>query len=251
MPQSSSQKNTNNIDTKVEIPSPQHIAIIMDGNGRWAKQRGKPRIEGHRKGAEAVRKTVEACIKENVRYLTLYAFSSENWNRPEGEITALMGLLRLYISKEVSELDKNNVRLQFVGDRSPLADDIIKMMLKAEKRTESNTRLNLIIALNYGGREEILRATKSLVIKALEGKITPDNISEHLFNAELYSANVPNPELIIRTSGEQRISNFLLWQCAYSEFIFLKENWPDFNGELLNKAIGEFKTRDRRFGGTK
>lgn len=240
-----------NPDGNKNSPNPKHIAIIMDGNGRWAKENGVPRVEGHRKGAEAVRKTVKACLNIGIEFLTIYAFSSENWSRPMDEVNALMGLLRLYIANEVSELHKKNVKIVFMGDKSPFADDIKAMIKKTEEKTKNNTRLKLIIALNYGGREEILKATQNIAKKAISGDIKLDDFSEKDFSKELYTAEYPDPDLIIRTSGEQRLSNFLLWQCAYSEFVFLDEYWPEFNEAHLEKALEIYKSRERRFGGRK
>ena len=242
--------NTNTEPGEISF-SPCHVAIIMDGNGRWAKENGKQKIEGHRQGAETIRKTVKDCIKKNIKYLTLYAFSSENWTRPKDEIKGLMALLKLYISKEVSGLKKNGVCLKFHGDRKTLPEDIQTLMHDAETKTKQNTTLILIIALNYGGREELVRATKTLIKKAILGEVDGGKITAADISNELYTVNIPDPDLIIRTSGEQRISNFLLWQCAYSEFVFLDEYWPDFNEGLLDKAIQIFKSRDRRFGGRK
>ena len=223
----------------------------MDGNGRWANKHGKTRIEGHKQGAEAARKTIISCISNKIKYLTLFAFSSENWSRPLTEVDALMGLLKLYITKEISELKKNGVRLTFVGNRDALDQDLQKSILSAENSTKENIKLNLIIALNYGGREEIVRATKSLIQKYDSGIVTLDEITPDLVSSELYTYNLPDPDLIIRTSGEQRLSNFLLWQCAYSEFVFVKEYWPDFNESILKRAIKVYKTRNRRYGRVK
>jgi undecaprenyl diphosphate synthase len=230
---------------------PIHIAIIMDGNGRWAGEHGKSRIEGHKKGAMSVIKVVKACIKEDIKYLTLYAFSSDNWNRPPVEVDALMSLLKLYILKEASNLNKNGVRVYFIGEREPLAKDLQKVMANAESNTKDNTKLNLIVAINYGGREEIIRATKSLISKVISGDMKIEDITADKISGELYTKGIPDPDIIVRTSGEQRISNFLLWQCAYSEFVFIEKNWPDFEIKTLGEIIDVFKTRNRRYGGLK
>jgi undecaprenyl diphosphate synthase len=229
-------------------PPPRHVAIIMDGNGRWAKARGLPRTEGHRRGMAAVRRTVEGAIEMGVAYLTLYGFSSENWNRPVGEVQDLMGLLRIYLRREVAELHRNGVRLRFIGNRERLAPDIVRLIEDSEELTRRNTRLNLIIALSYGSRDEILYAVRGLMREAAEGRIDPDSIDEEAFSKRLLTADIPDPDLIVRTSGEQRLSNFLLWQSAYAELIFTPCLWPDFGPDELRAAVDEFQTRDRRYG---
>ncbi len=231
-------------------PPPAHIAIIMDGNGRWAEARGLPRIAGHKRGAEAVRKTVEAAAQAGVSYLTLFGFSSENWKRPEREVGDLMGLLRLYLKSEINELKKNGIRLTVIGDRSRFAADIVAMIEKAEAETADGARLNLILALSYGGRQEIVSAAQLLAEQAAAGEIDPEDIDDRLFASHLNTAAVPDPDLLIRTSGEQRISNFLLWQLAYTELVFTDVLWPDFGAEDLTAAIDEFKSRERRYGAT-
>jgi undecaprenyl diphosphate synthase len=227
---------------------PRHVAIIMDGNGRWAKARGLPRTEGHRRGMAAVRKTVHGAIDLGIGYLTLYGFSSENWNRPAGEVQDLMGLLRVYLRREVAELHRNGVRLRFIGNRSRLAPDIVRLIEDSEELTRRNSRLTLIIALSYGSRDEILYAVRGLMREAAAGKIDPDTIDEASFAERLLTADIPDPDLIIRTSGEQRLSNFLLWQSAYAELIFTPCLWPDFGPDELRAAVSEFQTRDRRYG---
>lgn len=227
---------------------PNHIAIIMDGNGRWAKAHGFPRAIGHKKGADAVREVVEGCLERGINVLTLYAFSSENWSRPDDEVSDLMGLLRLYIKKEVSSLDKQGVRLRFIGQRERLAQDIIKQIEQAEDRTKHNEKLTLVIALNYGGQAEIIDAVKKIARQVDSGSITVDNITEETLSSSLYTADWENPDLIIRTSGEQRLSNFMLWQAAYSEFLFMDLLWPDFNKKSLDDAIEVYHQRERRFG---
>jgi undecaprenyl diphosphate synthase len=227
---------------------PKHVAIIMDGNGRWAKARGMPRTAGHRKGVEAVRRTVEAARELGIPYLTMFGFSSENWRRPEGEVFDLMQLLRFYLRSEIAELHKNGVRLRVIGDRSKLSGDIVTMIGKAEELTRGNTNLNLIIALSYGSRQEITDATRQMVLDALEGRLRPEDITEESFSARLLTRDIPDPDLLVRTSGEQRISNFLLWQSAYTELVFVDTLWPDFTKRDLEDAIREFNQRDRRYG---
>ena len=229
--------------------NPVHVAVIMDGNGRWAKGRGLPRTAGHKAGAEAVRRTVRAAVSLGVPYLTLFGFSSENWNRPIGEIGDLMGLLRLYLRKEIGELDREGVRLRIIGERARFDDDIQRLINDAENRTRDNTRLNLTIALSYGGRQEILGAARALAEQVQRGEISPEDIDETRFENALFTAGLPEPDLLIRTSGEQRISNFLLWQVAYAEFVFTDVLWPDFGHEHLAEALGDFRGRERRFGG--
>ncbi|HTR86957.1 MAG TPA: isoprenyl transferase [Reyranella sp.] len=230
-------------------PGPQHVAIIMDGNGRWAKARGLPRVAGHRRGADAVRRVIRGAAELGVPVLTLFAFSTENWARPADEVSDLMGLLRHYLRHELEELSRNGARLRVIGDRDRLARDIVSDIVDAENRTRANTRIDVNICINYGSRDEILRATRSLAHKVASGEITPDRINEDLFERELLTAGVPDPDLLIRTSGEQRISNFLLWQCAYAELVFVDTLWPDFGKEHLERAIAEFRRRERRYGG--
>lgn len=235
---------------KAVMTVPTHVAIIMDGNGRWAKARGLPRVAGHQRGAEAVRKTVKACRELGIGYLTLYAFSSENWKRPAEEVGDLMQLLRVYLRKELNELDANNVRIQFIGDRSRLAGDITTLIEDAESRTRANTGLCLIIAVNYGGQAEIVEACRRIAAQAAAGSLQPDAVDEAVVAANLQTAGLPDPDLLIRTSGEQRLSNFLLWQSAYSELVFMDVLWPDFSKKTLLEAIEEFQHRDRRYGAT-
>ncbi|KZB67931.1 UDP pyrophosphate synthase [Thalassospira lucentensis] len=227
---------------------PRHVAIIMDGNGRWAKLRGKPRTMGHRSGVDAVRRTVEAAAEIGIKYLTLYGFSTENWKRPESEVSDLMGLLRLFIKRELATLHKNGVRIRIIGDRTRFDDDIRVLLANAEERTQGNTRLNLTIALSYGARAEITDAVRLIAQKVAAGEIRPDAIDENMVEAHLATVGMPDPDLLIRTSGEQRISNFLLWQSAYTEFVFDQVLWPDFGREHLEKAIENFAGRERRFG---
>jgi undecaprenyl diphosphate synthase len=230
-------------------PVPQHVAIIMDGNGRWAKERGLPRTMGHTKGVEAVRRAVRAAGDAGVKYLTLFAFSSENWSRPEAEVSDLMGLLRRFIRRDLAELHKSNVRIRVIGDRTSLKSDILPLLLEAEETTKDNSALTLIIAFNYGARDEITRAMQQLAQEVANGRLTPDQITADLVTAKLDTAGIPDPDLIIRTSGEERLSNFLLWQAAYAEFVFLPDYWPDFTAETFAEALRIFAVRERRFGG--
>ena len=232
-----------------QLPSPPaHVAIIMDGNGRWAKARGLPRTAGHKRGAEAVRRTVEAARELGISYLTLYAFSSENWKRPQGEVTDLMGLLRLYLRNEVKTLHKNGIRLKVIGDRSRLGPDIVALIEESEAKTAANSALTLVLALSYGGRQEIVEAAQRLAAEVAQGSLAPAEIDEDKLSASLFTTGMPDPDLIIRTSGEKRISNFLLWQCAYAELVFLDVLWPDFGRDDLECAIRDFHGRERRYG---
>jgi len=227
---------------------PVHIAIIMDGNGRWARSRGLPRAIGHHRGAEAVRRTVRGAGELGIGYLTLYSFSSENWKRPATEIDDLMGLLRRYLRSEIADLHANNVRLRVIGNRSRLADDIVRLIETAEAQTRDNTGLTLVIALSYGGREELVAATRTLAQQVASGKLDPTAITEQTIGQALFTHDIPDPDLVIRTSGEQRLSNFLLWQSAYAELLFIDTYWPDFGKDDLVRAIDEFHRRDRRYG---
>jgi len=227
---------------------PTHVAIIMDGNGRWARSRGLPRIAGHKRGAEAVRRTVKAAAELGIGYLTLYGFSSENWKRPPTEVDDLMSLLRLYLASEIDELDRNGVRLRVIGQRDRLHPEIVQLIREAEGRTAGNARLNLTVALSYGGRAEITEAARCLALAVKAGALQPEAIDEALFERHLLTAGIPDPDLLIRTSGEKRVSNFLLWQCAYAELVFLDRLWPDFAREDLEFAVQEYHGRDRRYG---
>ena len=231
-------------------PPPCHVAIIMDGNGRWAQARNLPRTAGHQRGAESVRRCVEGAIEQGIDYLTLYGFSSENWKRPLEEIKELMGLLRFYLKNEVRKLNREAVRFQVIGDRAKLADDIVSLIDDAESETASNTRLVLTIALSYGSRAEIATAAQRIASQVSDGTLAIEDIDEHVLGQNLYTANMPDPDLLIRTSGEQRISNFLLWQLAYSEFIFVDKLWPDFGQTDLQDAVQEYHRRERRYGAT-
>ncbi|MCC6718953.1 MAG: isoprenyl transferase [Acetobacteraceae bacterium] len=227
---------------------PSHLAIIMDGNGRWASHRGLPRLAGHRAGVEAVRRTLRASMESGIAWLTLYAFSSENWRRPAAEVTDLTGLLRHFLRNEVAELDSHGVRLRVIGDRSRFDRDIQVELAAAERRTAGNDRLNLVVALSYGGRAEIVAAARAAAEAARAGTLDPAALDEDAFSALLSTAGIPDPDLIIRTSGEQRLSNFLLWQSAYAELLFLDVLWPDFGATHFAEALAEYNRRERRFG---
>ena len=229
---------------------PQHIAIIMDGNGRWAKNKNLPRTAGHKKGADSVKTAIEAACETGVSCLTLFAFSSENWLRPQKEVATLMRLLKNYLKKEVPKLHKKNIRLSFIGSRLKLDNDIAQLMNNAEKLTINNQKLHLIIAISYGSREEIIDAVKDVAKDVMAGKILFDEITEEEFSKRLWTKDIPNPDLLIRTSGEKRISNFLLWQIAYSELVFIDTLWPDFTKEDFFNAIAEYSKRERRYGKT-
>jgi len=228
---------------------PRHVAIIMDGNGRWAKARFLPRVMGHRAGVAAVRATVRAAADLGIEYLTLYGFSSENWKRPRTEVNDLMGLLRMYIHDDLEELHASGVEIRIIGAKTHLEGDIVELIEHAQARTRGNTKLKLIIAFNYGGQDEIVEAARRIAEDAVAGKIVPSDVDRELFMSHLATAGIPDPELVIRTSGERRLSNFLIWQTAYSEFVFTDTLWPDFNKAHLVAAISEFQGRDRRFGG--
>jgi undecaprenyl diphosphate synthase len=227
---------------------PEHVAIIMDGNGRWAASRHLPKIAGHREGARAVRRTIEAAIESGVAWLTIYAFSSENWRRPTGEVLDLTGLLRQYLKSELAELRANGVRLRIIGDRARFDPDIQQDLAQAEADTATNTRLNLTVALSYGARAEIAAAARKLAEAARDGTLDPRQIDEDRLASALATVGMPDPDLIIRTSGEQRLSNFLLWQGAYAELVFLDVLWPDFGAEHFAAALAEYARRERRFG---
>jgi undecaprenyl diphosphate synthase len=232
-----------------ERPTPRHVAVIMDGNGRWAAERGLPRVEGHRQGVETVRQMVEASMELGITHLTLFSFSSENWSRPQQEIYDLFGLLRRFVRRDLAELHKNGVKIHVIGSRDGLEDDILRMLDDAVELTKDNTALNLIIAFNYGSRDEIARAARRIAEDAKEGKLAPEDVTQDRFAAYLDTAGLPDPDLLIRTSGELRLSNFLLWQLAYAEFVFVDVYWPDFTKELFEAAIAEYQRRNRRFGG--
>ena len=228
---------------------PRHVAIIMDGNGRWAAARGLPRVEGHRRGVEALRRTVRAARELGIAYLTIFSFSSENWSRPQSEIRDLLSLLRRFIRNDLADLHKSNVRVRIVGERDDLAPDIRALLQEAEELTRDNDGLTLVVAFNYGARQEIARAARRLVREVAAGRLAPEAITPDLLAQNLDAPDLPDPDVIVRTSGEQRLSNFLLWQAAYSELVFVPTNWPDFDKATLESAIAEYRRRERRFGG--
>ncbi len=230
---------------------PAHIAIIMDGNGRWAKSRFMPRTYGHKVGVETIRKVVKECSRLGVKYLTLYAFSTENWKRPKEEVSALMGLLVKYLRNELEELHKNNVKILTIGDISKLPEACIEELTLAKEKTKDNTGLVMSLALNYGGRNDLVNAVKNISQDLVDGKISLDDIGDDLITSHLSTNESPDPDLVVRTSGEQRLSNFLLWELAYSEFYFTDIHWPDFDEKELQKAIFAYQSRDRRFGAIK
>jgi undecaprenyl diphosphate synthase len=231
-------------------PPPAHVAIIMDGNGRWAEARGLPRIEGHRRGVQAVRAAVRAAGELGIRTLTIYSFSQENWSRPPGEVRDLMNLLRRFVRRDLQELVRAGVGIRVIGARDDLAADIRALVEEAEAATRGNERLTLVVAFNYGGRQEIVAAARALAAEAAAGRLDPAEITAARLESALSTAGLPDPDLIIRTSGEQRLSNFLLWQAAYAEFVFLPIYWPDFDRAALEEAIRAYHARERRFGGT-
>ena len=228
-----------------------HIAIIMDGNGRWAAARGLPRTAGHKQGIEALRRTVKAASELGVGVLTVYSFSTENWSRPKAEVSFLLQLFRRFVSQDVAELHTTGVRIRMIGIREGLDKTIIKLIEDAERLTADNTGMTLVVAFNYGGRQEILGAIQKLTHDVAAGRLQPQNISMDTVAAKLDTAEWPDPDLLIRTGGEERISNFLLWQCAYTEFVFIDEYWPDFDRTILDRAIEDYRGRERRFGGLK
>ncbi len=228
---------------------PQHVAIIMDGNGRWAAERNLPRAAGHRRGAQAAKETVLAALDMGIKYLTLYSFSSENWKRSTEEVSDLMGLLRYTMRQEQKSMTGKGVRLIVIGDRAPLPQDVKDTVSEFEEKSAGNSDLTVVIALSYGSRAELVRATRLIAEKAAAGTIDPAAIDEAMFANHLYTHNIPDPDILIRTSGEMRLSNFLLWQIAYSEFVFTDLYWPDFGREALAEAVNNFSLRDRRFGG--
>ena len=234
---------------RASCEAPLHVGVIMDGNGRWAAARGLPRFEGHRRGVEALRRTVRAAADLGVRYLTVYSFSSENWTRPVQEISELMGLLKYFIRNDLLTLQEAGVRVRVIGERDNLKPDIVALLEEAETRTQGNDKLDLIVAFNYGARHEIVEASRALARDVAAGRLRPEDIDEALFASRLQTAGAPDPDLIIRTSGEMRLSNFMMWQAAYSELVFLPLYWPDFDRQALESAIDSFRARERRFGG--
>lgn len=230
---------------------PRHVAIIMDGNGRWAAQRGLPRPAGHKAGVDALRRTVRAASDFGIEYLTIYSFSTENWSRPPTEVTFLLDLLRRFIRQDVAELHTAGVRIKVIGERQNLDADILTLLEESENLTRHNDKLTLIVAFNYGSRQELTRAFREIAGAVQDGKIAPEAVTPELIGSYLDTEGIPDPDLLIRTGGEQRLSNYLLWQCAYTEFVFVNEHWPDFSRDIFERAIAEFMARDRRFGGVK
>ena len=228
-----------------------HIAIIMDGNGRWAKKRGLPRLMGHKKGAEAVKEITKVAANLGVKYLTLYAFSTENWNRDSEEVESLMDLLRQYLKSDLKEVQENGVRIRFIGERSMMASDIVESMNRLEAETAQNDKMTLCLAISYGSRQEIVNAARKIAELAKRGDIQPEDVDVKMFSGMLYTQDIPDPDLLIRTSGEQRLSNYLLWQLAYAEFFFSDVLWPDFDEKTLTDIIADFKSRERRYGKVK
>lgn len=239
----------NNADVAMLRPPPRHVAIIMDGNGRWAKARGLPRALGHKEGVEALRRAVEASRDLGLTHLSVYAFSTENWNRPQQEIDALFDLLRVFVRRDLARLHKDGVRIRIIGSRDGLSEDILSLIDEAVEKTKDNTRLTLNIAFNYGGRGEIVAAMRDIAKKVEAGTLKPDQIDEAMVSRMVWTAESPDPDMVIRTSGELRLSNFLLWSGAYAELMFMDLWWPDFTRESLEKAIDAYRRRDRRFGG--
>ena len=242
-------KNSEPGEAEGRKTGPRHVAIIMDGNGRWAKSRGLPRTVGHRQGVEAVRRTVRAAIELSIPYLTIYSFSSENWSRPADEISDLMGLMKRFIRRDLAELHQEGVRIRIIGERDLVDPELLSLIDEAVEITRGNDKLNLIIAFNYGARTEIAKAARKLAEQVAEGLLDPSEITSEALGAALDTGELPDPDLLIRTSGEMRLSNFLLWQTAYTEFVFLDTFWPDFDKSTLEAAIAQYLGRERRFGG--
>lgn len=228
---------------------PRHVAIIMDGNGRWAQHRSLPRTEGHRQGVESVRRTVRWAGEMGIGYLTLFSFSSENWSRPATEVNYLLALLKRYIHQDLAELHKNNVRVRVIGRRDNLEQELVTLLEETENLTRENTGMTLVVAFNYGSKDEMARAMRRIAAEVANGTRRADEITPDLIGRYLDTVGIPDPDLVIRTSGEQRLSNFLLWQCAYSEFVFMPAHWPEFTADMLHEAVRQFQARERRFGG--
>ena len=235
----------------LQSSNPRHVAIIMDGNGRWASARGLPRSAGHKAGIDAVRRAVHAACDLNIEYLTIYSFSTENWTRPKTEVLFLLELLRRFISQDVAELHSAGVKIQIIGDRANLDAKLIRMLEDAERLTAANEKLKLIVAFNYGSRQELARAAQKIALQVQSGLLDPALITADTVAQQLHTVGMPDPDLLIRTGGEERISNFLLWQCAYAEFVFVPEFWPEFNAEIFQRAVAVYNARERRFGGLK
>lgn len=237
------------LSEKPGLKIPGHLAVIMDGNGRWAKARGKVRTEGHVEGVKALRRLVNLSIQYGVKHLTVFSFSSENWSRPRDEVNFIFGLLHRFVASDLATLIQNNVRVRIIGSRNGLDDALKRLIDEVQSKTARNTGLELIVAFNYGGKSELTEATKAIAQAVASGKLRVEDITEETVERALYTSGIPDPDLIIRTSGEQRVSNFLLWQGAYSELVFVEENWPDFGEQVFLKVLGEYSSRSRRFGG--
>ncbi|MGV8830913.1 MAG: isoprenyl transferase [Devosia sp.] len=235
---------------RASLRVPTHLGVIMDGNGRWATARGKRRTEGHIEGVKSLRNLVELCINYGVKYLTVFSFSSENWTRPREEVAFIFNLLRRFVASDLQRLIRNNVKVRIIGTRAGLEPSLVRLIDDVEAKTAANTGLVLVVAFNYGAKAEIVEATRHIAREVAAGRMSPDDIGEATIEAALYTAGLPDPDLILRTSGEQRISNFLLWQAAYAEFVFVDEHWPDFNEASFVRVLDTFSQRDRRFGGT-
>jgi undecaprenyl diphosphate synthase len=235
--------------TDALVRHPRHVAIIMDGNERWAHERSLPRSAGHRQGVEAARRAIRAALDLGIEYLTMYSFSVENWSRPAEEVSDLLGLLKRFVQQDLAELDAAGVKVRIIGERSDLAPDLVALLDESERLTAGNTRMTLAVAFNYGSRQEIAAAVRRLARQVEAGSLAASAITPVSITEALYAGEIPDPDLVIRTSGEQRLSNFLLWQCAYSEFVFIDEHWPNFSHEIFERAIKEYGTRERRFGG--
>jgi undecaprenyl diphosphate synthase len=233
---------------RLDLKIPGHIGVIMDGNGRWATARGKPRTEGHVAGVRALRRLVELCIRYGVAHLTVFSFSSENWSRPRDEIAFIFGLLRRFVATDLESLIRNNVRVRIIGSRDGLDPTLRRLIDDVEARTCTNSGLNLIVAFNYGGKADIAQAVRRIAVDVAAGRIDPATITEETISRALYTSGIPDPDIIVRTSGEQRFSNFLLWQGAYSELVFVEDNWPDFDEPTFIRVLEDFSARDRRFG---
>ena len=239
-----------NAETGTGLKIPRHLGVIMDGNGRWAKQRGKRRTEGHVEGVKSLRGLVEHCITYGVQYLTVFSFSSENWSRPPDEVSFIFNLLRRFVASDLQRLIRNNVKVRIIGAREGLDPSLVRLIEDVEAKTAANTGLTLVVAFNYGSKAEIVAAARHLAREVAAGRLEPEGIDEQRFGDALYTAGLPDPDVIIRTSGEQRLSNFLLWQAAYAEFVFVDEHWPDFDEASFVRVLEAFTQRDRRFGGT-
>ena len=234
---------------RLDLRIPAHVGVIMDGNGRWATARGKPRTEGHIEGVKALRRLVELAITYGLQHLTVFSFSSENWSRPKDEISFIFGLLRRFVASDLERLIRNNVRVRIIGERLGLEPSLRRLIEDVEAKTADNTGLELIVAFNYGGKAEITQAVRRIAVKVRDGLLRPEDVTEATVSRELYTSGIPDPDIIIRTSGEQRVSNFLLWQAAYSELVFVEENWPDFDEQTFLRVLEEYSMRERRFGG--